>query len=105
MTRNSDSHGLDRAQFPHLSEFARGYLHEDLIPEHGSPLQATIAYLHDLTPAERKKIADEAFRFRATVKEMSSAGVNSAIARLGASWTFISKDELDQVLQTLERGH
>ena len=95
----------DQPDFPHLSEFARGYLHQDLIPEHGSALQATLAYLRDLTPAERKKVADEAFHLRGALKELSSAEANQVMAELGSSWTFVSKDELEQVLQTLERGH
>lgn len=106
MTRSfSHSHKINPAEFPQLSEFARGYLHQDLIPEHGSALQATKAYLNDLSPAERKKTADEAFRFRAIAQNWMSSEVNEAIAALGGSWNFISADELLQVLQTLERGH
>ena len=105
MTSHSGSHVIDKTQFPLLSEFARGYLHQDLIPEHGSPLKATKAYLNDLSTTERKKAADEAFRFRKLMRGLSSAEVNRVMSKLGASWRFVSKDELDQVLQTLERGH
>ena len=105
MTRSSESHDPGDHDFPYLSEFARGYLHQDLIPEHGTALQATVAYLSDLSPADRKNVADEAFRLRAVAKGLSSAEINHLMAKLGASWSFVSKDELEQVLQTLERGH
>ncbi len=95
---------IDPADFPMLTEFARGYLHQDLVPEHGTALQATRTYLHDLTPTERKKVADEAFRFRSFIRNWSGAEANSAIATLGGSWNFISSDELNEVLHTLERG-
>jgi hypothetical protein len=105
MTHRSGSHRIDKSDFPRLSEFVRGYLHQDLIAEHRSPLQAAKAYMRDLSPTERKKVANEAFRFRGLVRELSSAEVNGVMAQLGSSWTFIAKDDLDQVLQTLERGH
>jgi len=101
MKSNSGIHAKD---FPHLSEFARGYLHQDLIPEYGSALQATKSYLHDLGVDGRKKVAQEAFQFRSAIRDLSAAETNDAIERLGASWTFIYKDELEQVLQMLERG-
>jgi len=100
----SNTRKIDPAEFPFLKEFARGYLHQDLIPEHGSALQATKAYLRDLTPKERKQAADEAFRFRSCIRNWSGAEANNAIASLGGSWSFISSDELNEVLHTLERG-
>lgn len=95
---------FDPAEFPHLAEFARGYLHQDLIPEYGSVLQATQAYLHDLSASERKQTASEAFRFRGAVQHWSNQEMNEAIAALGGAWAFISKDELNEMLQTIERG-
>lgn len=106
MTRSfSESHKIDPSDFPHLAEFARGYLHQDLIPEHGSATKAAKAYLHDLSPSNRKKAADEAFRFRGLVQNWMSSEANAAISKLGGSWNFISTDELAEVMQTLERGH
>ena len=101
---SSESRKIDPAEFPFLREFARGYLHQDLIPEHGSALQATKAYLNDLAPADRRRVADEAFRFRGLVRNWTGAETNSAIASLGGSWHFISSGELNEVLHTLERG-
>ena len=105
MTRTSHHPQFDPAQFPRLREFARGYLHQDLIPEYGSAFEATRAYLRDLAAADQKEAAAEAFRFRGLAQHWSNQAANQAIAALGGSWTFISKDELNQVLQTLERGH
>jgi len=101
----SKPHKIDAADFPRLSEFARGYLHQDLIPEYGSVLNAALAYLDDLSDRERQQAAAEAFRFRAVTHEWHNAEVNSAIATLGGSWSFVAKGELQEVLRTLERGH
>lgn len=98
-------HKIDAAEFPCLSEFARGYLHQDLVPEHGSPLQAALAYVNDLPAAERSQAAAEAFRFRGTIHDWRNAEVNEAVATLGGSWNFVAKGELLEVLQTIERGH
>jgi hypothetical protein len=102
---SSKAHRVDAGEFPRLSEFARGYLHQDLVPEHGSPLQAALAYVNDLPAAERKQAAAEAFRFRGITHDWRNAEVNQAVAALGGSWNFVAKSELDEVLHTIERGH
>lgn len=102
---SSQPKGIKVDDFPRLSEFARGYLHQDLIPEHGSALQATKAYLQDISSSEQTQVADEAFRFRGLAHHWSNQEANEAMGALGGSWTFISKDELTLVLQMLERGH
>ena len=98
-------HRINIAEFPRLSEFARGYLHQDLVPEHGSPLQAALRYVNDLSAAEQKQAAAEAFRFRGIIHDWRNAEVNEAVAALGGSWNFVVKSELFEVLQTIERGH
>ncbi len=102
---SSKPHKLNAAEFPRLSEFARGYLHQDLVPEHGSALQAGLAYVKDLSAAERKEAAAEAFRFRGIIHDWRNAEVNEAVANLGGSWNFVAKGELLEVLHTIERGH
>jgi hypothetical protein len=102
---SSHGHEVNPSEFPRLSELARGYLHQDLIPEYGSALQATLAFLKDLPASGRKEAAAEAFRFREIIHEWRNAAANEAFASLGSSWIFIARDELNEVLQTIERGH
>ncbi len=102
---SSKPHKISAADFPRLTDFARGYLHQDLVPEHGSPLQAALAYVNDLSAAERQEAAAEAFRFRGIIHDWRNAEVNAAVAALGGSWNFVAKGELFEVLQTIERGH
>lgn len=102
---SSKPHKIVAAEFPRLSEFARGYLHQDLVLEHGSPLQAALAFVNDLSVAERQEAAAEAFRFRGIIHDWRNAEANEAVAALGGAWKFVAKGELFEVLQTIERGH
>ena len=102
---SANPHKIEAGAFPLLSQFARGYLHQDLVPEHGSPLQAALAYVNDLSASEQRQAAAEAFRFRGLIHNWRNAEVNEAVAALGGSWNFVAKSELDAVLQTIERGH
>ena len=90
-------------EFPLLRAFARGYLHQDLVPEYGSPIAAAEAYLRDLPPAERHAVAEETGRLRRALQRSTPTQLGHAMVQLGASWTFHSIDELDQLLQALER--
>jgi len=93
---------INPADFPHLSEFARGYLHQDVVPEYESVLKAAEAYLRDLTPQERKQVAEEAARFRTLAQKWTTADRTAAFAALGASWTPLSADSLNTLLHALE---
>ena len=92
-------------QFPLIREFARGYLHQDLLPEYGGVMQAANAYLRDLSDHERKQLASEAQRMLSSIHRQSAAELNRQLHTLGSSWTFISTDEFSQVLRLFDRGH
>lgn len=98
MTRHRES---DTADFPHLHEFARGYLHQDLIPEYGSSAAAAKAYVADLKPADRQQLAAEATRFRDMIANFKIDDVNAAFGNLGAATRFKSADEVLRVLEAL----
>jgi hypothetical protein len=88
--------------FPLLAEFARGYLHQDLVPEHGSPLKAAEAYLRDISVTEHARLAVEARKFRSLTRGGDDA--NAAMQKLGSVWIFRNKSELEQLLQRFERA-
>ncbi len=97
MTRPARS-GLVPDRYPHLQQFAGGYLHEDYVPEHGTAEAARDAYLRDASRDEREAFAREATAFLAAAGEVSWADARAAFARLGGAWSPRSRAALAAVL-------
>lgn len=89
--------------FPLLAEFARGYLHQDMIPEYGDAKGAARAYMHDLSSTERKKLAAESRKMTSAARDWSNHEVNRRLRRMGAACSFASKDELLELLKMFGR--
>lgn len=98
MTRRLE---IDVAHFPHLREFARGYLHQDMVAEHGSPIAAARAYVADLTPADRKQLSAEVARFREMLAGFPLDAINLVFAKLGAAARFKSEEDVRRTLDAL----
>ena len=92
----------EHTDFPLFREFARGYLHQDLVPEHGNAIKAAKAYLGDLGAKDRHEVAREVGRVRANFSELNLSELNQQLRQLGAAWTFKSAAEFEQVLSTLQ---
>jgi hypothetical protein len=58
MTRRRPRPSLDAHVLATLAEFARGYLHEDVLAEHGSAVDAVAAYRRDASDDERRRLAE-----------------------------------------------
>jgi hypothetical protein len=90
-----------QAEFPLFSEFVRGYLHQDAIPEHGTAVGAAKAYLEDLSDKDRMALAKEIRGMREAFKKMKPAELTRRLHQMGTAWTFESDHEFEQVLSTL----
>ena len=97
----SGSQEFDAKDFPHLREFTRGYLHQDMVSEYGSAVGAAKAYVADLNEAERKQLAAEGMRFRKTISDLPIDEINTIFAKLGAAMQFKSNEEVTHVLNIL----
>jgi hypothetical protein len=95
----------DRHDFPKLREFARGYLHQDLLPEYGDPKSAAMAYVADLTAEDRAELAREIERFEQHISPSEISAVNKKLAALGASWTFKNTEEFAPVWNILRESN
>jgi len=103
MTRGfSESHKIDPSDFPHLAEFTRGYLHQDLAVEHGSASEAAKAYLRDLDFPRRKQVAKEASRLRQIAQDWTVEELNAALAHLGGYWLAPSRAEFFQLMEAFQ---
>ena len=74
-------------RYPILRAFARGYLHEDLEAEHGTPRAALEAFLAAAKPAERRAVAREAARLDRRIAGWPVARVRDLLRdELGCAW-------------------
>ncbi|HXZ78338.1 MAG TPA: contact-dependent growth inhibition system immunity protein [Terriglobales bacterium] len=95
------SRPLNPADYPHLSEFLRGYLNQDVLLEYGSPTAAATAFRRDADASQLRALQDELKRFENAVQTMSLEEMNALLSQLGSSWIFQSRDEFRSLSRTL----
>ena len=95
---------FNRAAFPHLSAFMRGYLHEDFADHHRTALAAAHAFLMDAAEEERMEVAGDAERFAMLTGRLSLAEIKAQLDGLGGAWTPRSRAEADRVLAALREA-
>ncbi|HWR13725.1 MAG TPA: hypothetical protein VN577_02785 [Terriglobales bacterium] len=86
-------------RFPVLRDFARGYLHQDVVPEYGSPLKAASVYFADLGDEERRQLSREASKMERAAKPWDLDTVNRTLAEMGAAVVLSSTEEFFQILK------
>jgi hypothetical protein len=86
------------SDFPELQSVFAGYLHEDLLAEHGTPLAALRAFHDDASAPERQRFAREARRFLERTATLDFSDVRDLLARLGCRWAPRSRKELVTLL-------
>jgi hypothetical protein len=95
MTTRHHRRPLDPRQLAAVAGFVRGYLHEDVLAEHGSAARAAAAFCEDATPEERSRLADGLARLVEVARAWPPARLARFFTReLGAAWT---PDSLDAV--------
>jgi hypothetical protein len=92
------------SHFPLLREFARGYLHQDVMAEYGDAKSAARAYLANLPESDHPSLREETARMHAALKQWTADELNRQLAALGAAWTFDSPEEFASVLELFEHG-
>jgi CdiI immunity protein len=86
------------SDFPELQRVFAGYLHEDFLEEHGTPLAALRAFHEDANPSERQRFSSEARRFLERTATLDFNDVRVLVARLGCRWTPPSRKALVALL-------
>jgi hypothetical protein len=90
------------SELPTLRAFARAYLHEDLIAEHGSAGEAAAAFAREASATERAQLVHELER----LERITAAWPVARLARffndrLGAAWAPTSLAEIRAILERL----
>ncbi len=91
-----------QSSFPTLQQAFSGYLHEDLMAEHGSAAAAVRAFLDDVSTAERARFWKEAEHFLALTSNMKIDDLRAAVGRLGGQWAPPSREALVALLTSQE---
>ena len=89
---------LTAASFPELRRVLTGYLHEDLVAEHGTPEEALRAFHSEAAPAERRRFKKEAARFLERTRTLDFDRVRDLLNQLGCRWMPPSREALVALL-------
>jgi hypothetical protein len=80
--------------FPELRRVFSGYLHEDVLEEHGIPEAALRAFRADASPAELRRFRKEAARFLAQTATLDLDDLRHVLRQLGCRWIPPSREAL-----------
>ena len=84
--------------FPTLRRVFGGYLHEDVIAEHGSADAALRAFRADASPADLRRFRKDITRFLAQTATLSLDELRGVLHRLGCRWIPPSREALVALL-------
>jgi len=87
-------------QYPALRDFLRGYFHEDLEDEYGSPEAAARQFAQDTDHAQRQAVAHE-WSLLLGESRLSLDQANVLLQKLGSSWNFDSLEEIKSIGEIL----
>jgi hypothetical protein len=86
---------ITAANFPTLHTFLRGYFHEDVADEYGTPPEAADEFCEDAETDERIPVAQEWQRLL-EVTHGQPAALNAALKKLGSAIQ-LNEEEIPQV--------
>lgn len=93
---------IDLSQYAALSNFFRGYLHQDATVEYGSSLAAAHAFRKDADERETLVVRAELDRLLWATAKSSDSELAKIIMALGSSWRFGSRKEIEQLRDALK---
>jgi len=90
------------ADLPALAAFARAYLHEDVLAEHGSALDAATAFAHDASADERRQLIDDLERVAHAIADRPASRLKRFFTHdLRAAWTPETIDDVRSLIARL----
>ena len=100
---NKESTEISGTTLPALRSFLRGYFHEDMSDEYGTPAEATDAFCEDAETDERLSVAREWKRFRELTRDRSITDVNRLLTTKLGSAVQLNEEEVEEVSSIFER--
>jgi hypothetical protein len=84
---------ISATDFPALRSFLRGYFHQDMKDEYGSPEEAVREFCEDASAEERTAVAREWLRFLDQTKGQPLEEMNRTLTGpLGSSYSLTNED-------------
>ncbi len=95
---------LPRASdLPALAPFARGYLHQDVIAEYGTAVDAAAAFAEDASNEERRQLIDDLERLARALDGKSASQVARYFTdQLRAAWAPTSAADLRALVRRID---
>ena len=86
-----------------LRNFLRGYFHEDLADEYGTPAQAVARFCSDADRAHALKVRNE-WQQACETHSSDLANLNARLNTLGSSWKFMDQAEVESVSEAFTKA-
>ena len=84
---------IEAADFPALRSFLRGYFHQDMKDEYGSPEEAAREFCADASSEERSAVSKEWARFLEKTGKLPLDQINRLLTgTLGSSYSLTAED-------------
>lgn len=81
-----------------LHRFLRGYFHQDLADEYGTPEAAVAEYRTDADPPEFHQVAEQWRTLIANSADLDA--INRSLQQLGSAWQFSTLEDVASVTQS-----
>jgi len=88
---------LMAADFPDLRSFLRGYFHQDMKDEYGSPAEAAREFCSDASGEERAAVAEQWTRFMTQTAGQPTENINRILTGTLGSSHALTEEELQQL--------
>jgi hypothetical protein len=94
---------ISAADFPALRSFLRGYFHQDMKDEYGSPEEAVREFSADASPEERNAVAQEWSRFLEYTSGQPIEEINLVLTGPLGSSCLLTREDLERITATITR--
>lgn len=100
---SSQKAAITAANFPALRAFLRGYFHEDVADEYGTPTDAADQFCEDAESDERTAVAQQWSQLMSILQGRPLSEINQALtSKLGGA-VRLNEEDLQQVSQIFAR--
>jgi|SRR5579864_236299 len=93
---------INPADYLALTNFLRGYLHQDVVAVHGSPIRAAQQFRKDADEREAAIVHAELERLIEETKALSDTEISDVLENFGSSWRFATRREIEDVRDALK---
>lgn len=102
MTARRQKPIIEPSDYSALTNFLRGYLHQDAAVAHGSPVRAAQDFRRDADERETAIVHAELERLLAETSGLPDLELSRHLETLGSAWQFRSRHEVEELRDALK---